>query len=377
LLILEGVTDFKLAYSGEEALKIATDYAPDLILLDIMMPGIDGYEVCRQIRADPNLKFTKIILVSGKAMIDERLKGYEVGADDYMTKPFSTEELLAKAKVFLHLTDVEKQLTELNRALDQKAENLEELVKERTRELDVERAKSVHGAKLMALGEMAGGIAHEINNPLAIIQTNASFLKGLLDGNIDKAMGLRITDKIISTTERIAKIIKGLRSISRTGDNDPFNFVAVGQIIEETLGICREKFKIHDIKIEVENSNPLFQVECREVQLVQVLLNLLNNAYDAIEKLPEKWVKIEVKENPESVDISLTDSGGGLSQSIKDRIYEPFFTTKEVGKGTGLGLSISKGIVELHKGKLWLDDKCKNTRFVISLPKYLIVEKTA
>src|SRR5579885_2850942 len=153
--VLEGHFESKTANSGESALEMIDSYHPDLLLLDIMMPGLDGYEVCKRIRCRPDCRFTKVILVTGKAMLEERLKGYEVGADDYMTKPFVLEELLAKCHVFLRLAKVEKELAALNA-------DLKTAVEDRTKKL-------VNAAKMAALGEMAGGIAHEINTPLGTI----------------------------------------------------------------------------------------------------------------------------------------------------------------------------------------------------------------
>jgi len=257
----------------------------------------------------------------------------------------------------LYLTDV----TEIK--------NTEALMRE-------QEAKMMAASKLASLGEMAGGIAHEINNPLAIIHANGNLLRDLMNENFDKAMGLKITEKIIVTTERVAKIIRGLRAISRNGDNDPFDTSTVEQIIEEALGVCREKFKVHDVTIKIENSCPLTNIECKKVQIIQVLLNFLNNAYDAIEELPERWVKIGVKENQGNIEISVVDSGPGLPPYVREKICQPFFTTKKVGKGTGLGLSISKGIIEAHKGKLSVDDACKNTCFLITLPKLQVMTES-
>ncbi|MGZ5278609.1 MAG: response regulator, partial [Pseudobdellovibrionaceae bacterium] len=127
---LDGLFDLHIASSGEAALTSAQQVPPDLILLDIMMPHMDGYEVCSRIRNNPDFKFTKIILVSGKALVDERLKGYAAGADDYMTKPFVPEELLAKTKVFLRLTEAEKELHEINQSLDAKVQEKARLLLE-------------------------------------------------------------------------------------------------------------------------------------------------------------------------------------------------------------------------------------------------------
>ncbi len=370
---LEFELDF--ASQGEEAFhKVVAAHQEKrpyaLIFMDVRMPpGWDGITTIEKIWE--KVPLTEVVICTAYS---------DYSLDDVIAKLGVSERLLFLKKPFdsvevMQIAIAQTKKWNLEQAYRKHTEELEMLVEARTKELDLERAKSVHGAKLMALGEMAGGVAHEINNPLAIIHTNGNLLRDLMTEDFDKEMGLKITEKIMKTTERIAKIIKGLRSFSRSGDDDPFDAVTVGQIVEETIGICREKFKIHDIKIISENPSPMTKIECRQVQIIQVLLNLFNNAYDAIEKLPERWVRVEVKDFQDCVEISLTDSGNGLPQAVKEKMYQPFFTTKEIGKGTGLGLSISRGIVSSHHGTFWLDEKCKNTRFAFSLPKQQPKEK--
>jgi C4-dicarboxylate-specific signal transduction histidine kinase len=352
---LEHLIEYKLASSGSEALDLARSYLPDLILLDIMMPGMDGYEVCRQIKADPALELSKVILVSGKAMIEERLKGYAVGADDYMTKPFIPEELVAKAQVFLRLSRLERDQRELNRSLDGKL-------------LDTE-LKLVNAAKMSALGEMAGGIAHEINTPLGTIGMIAEHLKDLvIEEPLDKKT---VTDMILvvsRTVTRIATIIRGLRTFSRDGSGDPFEPAPLKQILEDTLVLCREKLKQSGTELRLEGIKDDLILQCRAVQVSQVLLNLVGNACDAIAQLPDKWVGISARVVGEQIEISVADSGSGIPPDARAKLFQPFFTTKEIGLGTGLGLSISKGIAEAHQGSLELDVECPNTRFVLKLP---------
>jgi C4-dicarboxylate-specific signal transduction histidine kinase len=361
--VLEEIVDLQIASSGEEALTILDSYQPDLVLLDLMMPGIDGYEVCKRIRANPKLTFTKVILVSGRAMIEERLKGYEVGADDYMTKPFASEELLAKAKVFLRLTRAEQELGTLNRDLDEK-------VKERTQQLVDAEAKLVTTAKMSALGEMAGGIAHEINTPLGTIGMIAEQLQELVnEETIDRKMVSEMTVIVGQTVQRISSIIQGLRTFSRDGSKDSFSSIPLKQVLENTLSLCRERIKHSDVKITLEEIGDDVSIQCRPVQISQIILNLVGNACDAVSTLQEKWIKISAECEGEMVQISVTDSGSGIPENVRDKVFQPFFTTKEIGKGTGLGLSISKGITDAHHGELTLDTKCPNTRFVLSLPK--------
>jgi C4-dicarboxylate-specific signal transduction histidine kinase len=360
--ILEDAVDFRLASTGEDAIAAVEEYCPDLVLLDIMLPGIDGYEVCRRIRSNPKLSFTKVILVSGKARVEERLKGYAIGADDYMTKPAVPEELLAKAKVFLRLTRVENELAQLNRSLEEK-------VQERTRQLLDAEVKLVNSAKMSALGEMAGGIAHEINTPLGTIGMVGDQIDELIaEDPIDKKMIHEMTQVISGTVQRIGGIIRGLRTFSRDVSQDRFEPIPLKRILEDTLGLCREKLKHGNVQISCDLIPDDLKVYCRAVQISQVLLNLINNACDAILPLPEKWIKVEAKKDGDFAEVFITDSGNGIPEEVRNKIFQPFFTTKDIGKGTGLGLSISRGIVDAHRGSMTLDSQCENTRFILRLP---------
>jgi C4-dicarboxylate-specific signal transduction histidine kinase len=361
---LDDLVDFKVASSGKEALALMREYRPDLVLLDIMMPEMNGYEVCREVRKDPELKLTKVILVSGKAMIEERLEGYAAGADEYMTKPFAPEELLAKAKVFLGLRLFER--------------DLDRQVTEKTKEIIEMQAMLIHSAKMAALGEMAGGIAHEINNPLAIILTSISMQKELLKEKFAEGsessmnpMILKIADTVEETTNRIAKIVRGLRTFSGSGESLPFELTSLKQILHDALSISAEKFKANRIQFTspLELISPVAVLECRSIQIGQVIINVLNNAFDAVRETPQSWVKMEVEEKSDSFIIAISDSGPGIPPQVVAKMFDPFFTTKAPGKGTGLGLSISRSIIESHRGTFTVDSSVPHTRFVITLPK--------
>jgi signal transduction histidine kinase/integral membrane sensor domain MASE1 len=248
------------------------------------------------------------------------------------------------------------------------SQQAEAMVEERTKELEVSKMQLINSSKMASLGEMASGVAHEINNPLAIIQGKVKVISLMLeDLNITQPMLFQEIHKIKLTTDRIEKIVKGLRNFSRASNNDPFEPIPVQKILNETLDLCSEKFKAYGIKLIIQEI-PDVTISCRPSQISQVLINLLNNSSDAIENLSEKWIEIgfQLKENNQ-ISISITDSGHGIPPENINKIMEPFFTTKEVRKGTGLGLSIAKSIIESHKGLLWLDIRHKNTRFVIDL----------
>lgn len=251
------------------------------------------------------------------------------------------------------ITILTRDITEMKHAQEELKKNHEQLI---------------ISAKLSSLGEMAAGIAHEINNPLSIIYGVASQAhKKHLLGTLEHDKLSHDLQTILITTERIAKIVKGLRTFSRDATDDPMTSTPVSQVIDDTLELCKEKFRFHSIEIKTDCDPSIF-IDCRPSQISQVLMNLLNNAYDAMETLPEKWVHLVVAKCDGGISISVTDSGSGIPSDIRGKVMQPFFTTKDIGKGTGLGLSISTGIVEGHGGKLFYDPSSPNTRFVLELP---------
>ncbi|MGE0762346.1 MAG: DAHL domain-containing protein [Bdellovibrionales bacterium] len=262
--------------------------------------------------------------------------------------------------------------------------NLENRVAQRTSELQsvqqtvLEQQQAlISSAKMSALGEMAGGVAHEINTPLAIISMRIEQIEECVQENDFSAMDVLETLGVVRrTAERIAKIVNGLRFFARDGRRAAPQDTSVDSIIEETLSLCQERFSNHGVQLEYPQHKSLesLRIHCRSVEISQVLLNLLNNAYDAIQPLPQKWIRIDVEDLDEYVQISVTDSGSGIPMEIRDKLTQPFFTTKELGKGTGLGLSISRGIVESHHGHFYLDTQSPHTRFVAQVPKKAQVE---
>lgn len=254
--------------------------------------------------------------------------------------------------------------------LESHALNLEQLVEKRTQELNVQKAVSIQSSKMAALGEMAGGVAHEINTPLATLSLSVEILLDAIEKPVLHREALKkslVTSRRV--IERIAKIVRGLRSFSRDGSQDPMISTSAENLIHDTTSLCSEKFKNAAVVFSVSEIPADAMVTCRPTEISQVLLNLLNNSYDAINNLSDKWIHIEVKTTATDVIFSVTDSGPGIPEDIQNKIMQPFFTTKDIGKGTGLGLSISKGIIESHGGKFDLDTSKPNTSFYFQLPK--------
>jgi C4-dicarboxylate-specific signal transduction histidine kinase len=238
-------------------------------------------------------------------------------------------------------------------------------------ELEVSRAQAVSSARLSALGMMAGSIAHEINNPVGVIHASASDLLEMAEtGTVPLEALERATTRIKRTADRITKIVKSLRQISREGSADAFQQCAAAEIVDQALELCRERFREHSVRLDTPAVDPGLRVFCREVQIAQVLLNLLQNAFDAVvECAGDKWIRLEVTRREKSAVFAVIDSGPGVPPDLKARIMDPFFTTKPVGKGTGLGLSLSKSIVEEHGGELTLSEFENHTCFSFSLPQ--------
>lgn len=233
-----------------------------------------------------------------------------------------------------------------------------------------QRAALAHSEKMASVGELAAGIAHELGNPLATIRGRMEFLKMQIQaGNGSAEATLKTVDTVESLCDRMTSIIRGMKSLSRDGANDPFQKAHVGRLIKDVLGFTWESFKNHNIKVHAEEIDDNLTLWCQETQISQVFVNLINNAKDAIKPLDERWIKIEVLDCGENLEIAVTDSGKGIPKELRDKIMEPFFTTKPMGEGTGLGLSVSTAIISNHGGSLRIDEACPNTRFIVSLPK--------
>jgi signal transduction histidine kinase len=240
---------------------------------------------------------------------------------------------------------------------------------ENLRKLEIEHSKQIQVQKMSSLGEMAGGVAHEINNPLMVIIGTTYNLKKILAPKLpqEDPVFAKI-EKIDSMVHRIVGIIKALKNISRNSENDPAERTSVHSVINSTLDLCKERFAKHSILLEILGDETL-EIDCRPTEISQVLLNLLNNAFDATLSREGARVSIRTKKIANKIEITVEDNGHGIPMTILDKIMQPFFSTKEIGQGTGLGLSISKGLIESHKGTLTCIPGAGKTIFQIHLPE--------
>jgi PAS domain S-box-containing protein len=232
-----------------------------------------------------------------------------------------------------------------------------------------QQEKLVSASRLSAIGEMAAAITHEINNPLGVILGRVEMIKSVLnEGPLDQKELLRLADTIEVTGQRIAKIVRSMKTMAHHQEEEPTQTVRIQDILEDAVDLCWNRFENYGIQIHKAAPSTL-TVECRSHQIVQVLVNLLNNSFDAIQTSPEKWIRIEIQDKGSEVNIIFTDSGNGIPPEIQKKMFDPFFSTKTVQYGTGLGLSISQSILQQNGGRLEYDKTSLNTRFILSLPR--------
>ncbi len=387
----------RVAMDGEDALAQVERNSPELILLDIQMPKVDGFETCRRLQGNPATQGIPVIFMTALADTENKVKGLSLGAVDYITKPFEQEEVLARVKVHWRL----KRLTD----------TLEQQVAERTQALQQAQLQLVQQEKLSALGQLVAGVAHEINNPIGCIMGNVNPLQDYINDlfavidlyqnklpqpGADFEEELEAFDldyiqddlpKLIRAMkdggDRICHISTSLRTFSRT-DKDhkvPFN---LDEGLDSTILILKHRLKANDKRPAIEivkKYGNLPEVQCFPGQLNQVFMNLIANAIDALDESSEGREFEEIAAHPNRITIQIEaeeewaliwiqDNAKGMSEEIQRRIFEQGFTTKEVGKGTGLGMAIARQIVEeKHGGSLEVDSEVgKGTQFCIRLP---------
>ena len=333
---------YKTQSSLKETMLILKQDSFDILLLDLSLPDTEGLNGLDKI-IERFEDLLPVVVLTGHQSEEMALKAIQRGAQDYLLKKEITPYTLSRSIVSaIERIRVSKELEQVR----------------------IQQAKSL---KMATLGEMAGGIAHEINNPLAIILGYADRIKRQSEEHDDLSEFRDYGNKITQVTKRIAKIVKNLKAYSRREDHDPVELVKLKDIIEDTLSLCSERFKTASIELTTQDIVDV-ELMCKDIQLSQVLLNLLNNAYDAVKNRSEKWVKIYSRLVDDKLNLYVVDSGEIVDEATRDKIFTPFFTTKAKGEGTGLGMSISKNIIEAHGGHIELIKTNKNTSFKISLP---------
>lgn len=382
-----------IAKNGETALKQVKHTPPALILLDVMMPGMDGFEACKRLKGDPETTDIPVIFMTALSDTVDKVKGLSIGAVDYVTKPFQTEEVLARVSIHYQLRSLTKQLKDHNQRLERE-------VAERTAQL-------VQQEKMASLGNLAAGVAHEINNPLTFISGNVDAAQGyirdlfhilklyqkevprpsqeLLEAIEDVDLEFIEEDlpKVIASMNagvaRIRNISTSMRIFSRKDTAAKVEF-DLHEGIDSTLMILKYRLKSKEKRSGIEiikNYGDLPSVSCFPGPLNQVFMNILANAIDALEESnivksdrPKNQITIITEVKSGKAIVRIIDNGMGMTEKVKHKMFESGFTTKAVGKGTGLGMAIARQIVEeKHGGSITCNSELgKGTEFVIAIP---------
>ncbi|HBQ97035.1 MULTISPECIES: response regulator [unclassified Roseofilum] len=406
--------EIRVARDGESALEKVNYAPPDLILLDVMMPGIDGFEACRQLKSNPETEAIPVIFMTALSDTVDKVKGLELGAVDYITKPFSQEEVLARVRLHLRLRKMAEKLAEQNEMLKQEIEEknraevalqgltqeLEQRVNERTAELqqaliDLQDAQVqlVQNEKMSTLGQLVAGVAHEINNPVGFIMGNLSHAQQYIQDIIEHLNlyqkcypepDLEIQDhyeeieldfllkdlpdligSMHEGTDRIRNISRSLRTFSRSDITSKVSS-DIHEGIDSTLLILKHRLKATQERPAIaiiKKYGDVPEITCYPGQLNQVFMNLLANAIDALDESNQGRTFQEIESNPNQITIqtqlspsqreaiiTIEDNGKGIPEEIRNKIFDHLYTTKAYGQGTGLGLSISRQIVEEKHG---------------------------
>lgn len=232
-----------------------------------------------------------------------------------------------------------------------------------------ERTEKLFGqSKYAELGMMSAGIAHEINNPLAVIQARTTQLLRICNKEVKNQELTQGLNQILYTSERIGHTIQGIREFVYHDEKSPPKELSVKELMDDVLTFTGQRFKNHGISLRFYDLEK-YHVLGNKIQIEQIILNLLNNSFDAIEFLPDKWIEVSAHKNGDKIELYFKDSGKGIPKDIADKMMEPFFSTKAVGKGTGLGLALARGIAEKHGGKLSYRADMPHTTFLLELPE--------
>jgi signal transduction histidine kinase len=359
----------QLVPNGKAALEAALESPPDLVLSDVMMPEMDGVALLQALRADPHTNTVPVILISARAGDEARLAGLETGADDYLVKPFAAREVLSRVRTHLEMARARKASGEAARALaETRASLMADLEQKHVAlgtayaELRETQSQLVQSAKMASLGELVAGIAHELNNPLTFALGHIHTISGALgklkpgvdapaEGDVESTWQ-RASDRareLRGGLERISDLVRRLRTFSRL-DEGELKRVSVRESVESVLTILRHRLSDR-ISLVVELGEP-DEIECYASLFNQATMNLLTNAIDALDGAGHVTLTTGARDG--WFELVVSDDGPGIPEAIRERVLEPFFTTKPVGAGTGLGLSITHSIAQKHGGAVEL-----------------------
>jgi two-component system, NtrC family, sensor kinase len=398
--------DIQVAVNGQEAVDKTSVFSPDVVLMDIRMPVMDGFEACRLIKKMPEHKDVPVIFITAEGEVGSIVKGFEVGGIDYIQKPINIEDLKVRVRTHIKMYQLNrenqfllKEMTSVNESLVEKNNELDEANKTIVKT----QQSMIQQEKMVSVGVLAAGIAHEINNPVGFVKSNLGTLKRYFekyDNTIEQIKQVlhdrnevgsvidtilndvevvvkknkikfiaedarEIFDDIEEGVQRVNEITSSLVKFSAQSDDGLLKLCDINECIKNTLvlikGTCSDKIQFKTDFGEI----PGIKASIQEIN--HSMMHLLNNAILSIHEKGIIHIITELEKN--NIKISVKDTGVGIAKEIMDKIYQPFFTTRAVGEGKGLGLSVIYDCVKKHHGVIdCISDVNSGTTFIISLP---------
>ena len=365
--------ELALAKNGEDAMRLIPEFMPALVMLDIMMPGLDGYEVCRRLKSHAGTSGIMVLIISAKIFVEDRLKGYEAGADDYITKPYDPEELKAKIRILLRLKNAQDELRRLN-------QELEHLVEMRTRELVQKERQAI-------VGQMVQGIVHNIRGPLTVVRGRADMalmavreVRKKSNDDFDsreKAVEevIRHLDSLGEASVRAERLVQNLLVKGRHESSEKREWLNLNEVINREIEFLdADMFLKHDIRkhLDLDPTLPAFYGVWSDFS--QIIYNLTGNAADAMRLSELKSLAVRTTHDEQSIFLSVGDTGSGISPEVLPRIFDPFFTTKSGEDsgiiGTGLGLYTCAQLLKAYGGEISVESELGNgSTFTVKILK--------
>ncbi len=354
LLERGGYSHLKSTTDPQRVLPLFKEFAPDLVLLDLLMPRPDGFEILEQLKAlIPDGTYLPVLVLTADITPESKRRALAAGAKDFLIKPFDATEVLLRIGNLL-------ETRRLHQALREQNERLEVTVRERTQQL-------LQAEKLATLGELIAGIAHELNNPLSAMVGHAQLLRM---GQQDPAVLARV-DRLLDAAQRATRVVRNFLTFARRHRPEKA-IVSLGEIVTRTLELLAYQLRVANVEVQAALPADLPTIAADPHQLQQVFLNLFNNAAQAMATANGRGtLRVTGGADPGRawITVAVADDGPGIPPDNLPRIFEPFFTTKPPGEGTGLGLAIARGIVVEHGGTITVESEPgKGATFLLTLP---------
>lgn len=375
-----------VAQSGEAALELLEDSLPDLILLDILMPGLDGFETCRRIKSNERTRDIPVIFMTAVTEKVDKVKGFQLGAVDYITRPFQHEEVLARVYTHLTLQKLRKNLIKKNEELEELNRKLEGLVKERTRQL-------VNQEKSAVIGRMIQGIVHNFRTPLTVIQNSNTIIRTRLQQIIDDGDAAAMDEKkaeiirsmqgdseiIEKAYSQIMKMVNDLMLKSRKDQQTELESLNINELLKQEFDFFKAnpQFK-YKTQTELNLDENLPQLSLIYTNITQVVENLITNALDAMWDREIQKLTVTSRQDKNNIYIDIQDTGSGIPADKIETIFDPFYTTKPAKgeekegepTGTGLGLHTCLELLKPFGGEIRVQSEVgKGSTFTVVLPK--------